>query len=420
MSVGDWVSLYNTGDAACRCLAKVSAVGAGVNGTITVDTTHKFGTVPTVNSGSRNCRRGGAWADLGMVAASACMNTGTATDAFKVYVKAGTYANTTTTRTFALIGTATITAWWAGYKTTPGDMDTSPTSTRTPGTDIPTWTWTTGSVFNINTAHQRFSSIDVNTASITVGSLNLGSSGSDLEFFRCRFTNTGANALSSAVAGSSSGRVRFVNCYFNAPSTVTAVVKFTTANPLYFDGCTFTGGGIGLQLTTGAANLDNCEFQSLGSHAINTTSTGSVNVNHCAGYSVNAGDFWNAGGVPIMSQVANCMVSGYTNFVNLTSTATDTVMLHNNYTHNLTTSKYIGIGDTPSWDDGTESVLPFTSTSNLTTLTTASGYQHGAPGLFENSSTQTFDSAGAADPNTPIRGGGLLIAPAGVRNSNQF
>jgi hypothetical protein len=42
-------------------IARVTAVGAGVDGTITVSTTAKTGTAPTVNSGARSIKVGGAW-----------------------------------------------------------------------------------------------------------------------------------------------------------------------------------------------------------------------------------------------------------------------------------------------------------------------------------------------------------------------
>src|SRR5437868_12025449 len=61
IAVNDYVSLSNTGDTVARCVAQVTAVGAGVNGTVTVSTTIKYGTVPTSNSGSRALKAGGAW-----------------------------------------------------------------------------------------------------------------------------------------------------------------------------------------------------------------------------------------------------------------------------------------------------------------------------------------------------------------------
>src|SRR5512138_3864162 len=46
----------------------------------------------------------------------------------RINIKAGTYTNTTTDRTFAAVGTTTAPIWLRGYKATAGDMDGESTS----------------------------------------------------------------------------------------------------------------------------------------------------------------------------------------------------------------------------------------------------------------------------------------------------
>src|SRR3954447_7437305 len=56
----------------------------------------------------------------------------------RINVRAGTYASTTTSRTFAAAGTTTAPIWWRGFNSTPGDIDSDPTLTK------PSLTFTTG------------------------------------------------------------------------------------------------------------------------------------------------------------------------------------------------------------------------------------------------------------------------------------
>src|SRR5262249_38755048 len=144
VNAGDWVSIYPTGNSTTPYVAQVTAVGAGVNGAITLSTTAKFGAAPTSNNGSRHAKAGGAGADPGRLASGVALNTGTVTQSTRINVKAGTYANTTTNRTFAQGGAATTPLLWRGYKTSIGDQ--AENNVAVAGTDIPTWTFTTGQV----------------------------------------------------------------------------------------------------------------------------------------------------------------------------------------------------------------------------------------------------------------------------------
>jgi hypothetical protein len=270
VNVNDWVSLYNTGDTVTRCVAQVTAVGAGVNGTITVSTTVKFGTVPTSNSGSRALKAGGAWASLAMTGSSAALNTGTAPLSTRINVKAGTYAGTSTSRTWGLAGSATVGLWVRGYKTSIGDQDTN--NLAVAGTDIPSFTFTTGQL-TFGSLHVTFSNIDITGAAVAgSGQCILNASGGILTFYGCRFTCTGANANSAAFTISSGGNVNlFLRCWFKATSSATQVVNNAGTYDV-FRNCTITGGGIGINNTTLPCTIAYCVFDSQGSDAVKTSS----------------------------------------------------------------------------------------------------------------------------------------------------
>jgi hypothetical protein len=268
INVNDWVSLYNTGDTVTRCVAQVTAVGAGVNGTVTVSTTIKFGTMPTSNSGSRALKAGGAWASLAMTGSSAALNTGTVPLSTRINVKAGTFSNTTTNRTFALSGSATLRLWFRGYKTSIGDQDGN--NLAVAGTDIPTWTWSTGAL-TISGSRMLFSNIDFTGATVASAFLTC-SSGGYVTFSQCRVTCTGANANSTAVSLASGSNAHvFLRCWIKATGSATQVVT-AASTYAHFRNCTITGGGIGINNSQTPFTISNCVFDSQGSDAVKTTS----------------------------------------------------------------------------------------------------------------------------------------------------
>ncbi len=264
IAVGDYVSLYNTGDTACRCLAKVTVVAAGVNGAVTIDTTIKYGTVPTVNSGSRALRHGGSWASLGIVAANACMNTGTAPQSTQVNIKvnASAYANTTNGRTLGMLGTATVAMIWSGYKSTINDQDTNLLAVAL--TDIPSITWTTQTL--TLGGHTTLRNVAVTTASTSATAIN--STATTNTISNCQVTNTGANAASTALnlAGASNA---VIGTYIRSTTTATKSLAMANANTLCA-GCYVAGGVTGILCSSGVSNILNTVVDSPATDAVST------------------------------------------------------------------------------------------------------------------------------------------------------
>jgi hypothetical protein len=249
VNVGDWASIFPTANTTTPYVAQVTNVGAGVNGTITVSTTAKFGTAP--GAVACKCRTGGAWADFGMLAAGVALNTGTVAQSTRINLKAGTYSNGATGRNFGLIGTATTPLMWRGYKTTIGDQEFN--NAAVAGTDIPAYTSTTGQVTQGTAAgYQIFQNIDFSGAATGGNGFWVCSAGYTT-FYGCRITNIASNANSSAIQMTSNGSAaRFIRCKLTATTTATRCVYVNAAVYAQFYGCDVIGGIQGIEQAGGA------------------------------------------------------------------------------------------------------------------------------------------------------------------------
>src|SRR6516162_1168066 len=56
IAVNDWISIYSSSDTIAKAVARVTAVGAGVNGTVTVSTTDMMGTFIASTAGAHTAR----------------------------------------------------------------------------------------------------------------------------------------------------------------------------------------------------------------------------------------------------------------------------------------------------------------------------------------------------------------------------
>ncbi len=414
VAANDWVSLYNTGDTAARCIVKVQSVGAGVNGTITVDVATKYGTVPTSNSGSRACKAGGSLASLGITATNAAFNTGTILQSTRVNIKAGTYANTTTSRTLAMVGTAILQLWWRGYNTTPGDLDNVNTSTA--GTTMPSITYTTGQETHSG-AHSKFSSITFTGATVASNGLVV-STGADIDYYRCRFINTAANANSRAITCGASSLGIMVGCWLQ--STTTADRCFSSTGLMSLFGCTITGGIIGALPGAAGSIIGFCMFDSQAGDAISVGSSINAIIFNCGVYAP-TGNGISFTGTIVKSTVTNCYFSTVNQAAkaainNTTGTNTDRITCTGNTFFNCT-ANYTGLTENFTiFDNGTLGSEAFVApaSQNFTLLPVGQGL--GFPGLFENvSAYQGYLDPGAVQhapslgTRNPFPGSGGII-----------
>jgi hypothetical protein len=344
----------------------------------------------------------------------------------RVNVKAGTYANTTTNRTFGTgAGAATTAApkWWRGYKTAIGDQDARPTAARTAGTDFPLLTFTTG-VPRVTDPHNWFSNIEFRGTA--PGTHLFGITGSKCKFVRCRFDCQEAAATSYTVrfgSGSGDGQ-NFSECWFKGTTSVNNVV--IAEERALFDGCSFHGGGNGAMADLSAGGpvcfldcifddngddsveivghashlciLDSCLFYSPGGHGINVTST-----------------------APMLLLVRNCLFHTITTAskygINLPA-GSAIPLVQNAAWYNVTT-KFNNLTEDAEWNAVAESNDPLVDGANddfdLDTADAASD-NAGAPGLFENlDSTRSYADVGPVRHVDPAGGGGTTIAGTPMR-----
>ena len=329
----------------------------------------------------------------------------------RINVKAGTYANTTTSRSFAVTGTTTSPVWWRGYNTTIGDRDTNPSLTP------PAITFTTG-LCTLGGAHQIFSHLDISGANtgrqVTV-------TGANLTVDRCRFENTNAAAASSAVLNSTSGTNVFSRCWFKATGSATRVVQNSVVAD--YQGCVFTGGGVGID-STAAVRFLLCVFRATGGHGFQAITTGSIQ--HVIGCT-----FRGCGGDGVRFDVlptsivfvANCLFAscgGY-GINNATGANTNVVRRLGNDFWSNTSGTENGFGDSPSLAELGESADPHTSATDLALISAALAKAGGQPGLLENESYTSYLDAGAVQRQEAAGGGGIVVGShmtAGFHRSN--
>ncbi len=360
----------------------MQSVGAGVNGTITVDVATKYGTVPTSNSGSRACKAGGSLASLGILATNAAFNTGVILQSTRVNIKAGTYANTTTARAFLMAGSAILQLWWRGYNSTPGDLDN--VNTAVAGTTMPLITFTTGQ-WTTTGVHQKFSSLAV-TSACTTASGAVVTSVTGIDFYRCRIENTAANSAARATSAGSSSITLYTACYLKATTTADRCVSLSNASSLH--GCTVTGGIIGASAGAGSLFGFNI-FDSQAGDAISVVSGVSCTIINCGIYAPTGNGVNFTGATIAKCYVINCYFSTVNQaskaaINNTSGTNSDLILCVGNAYFNCTAT-LSGITESFAvFDNGTLGSEAFVAPASQNFALLPIGQGLGFPGLFEN------------------------------------
>lgn len=329
----------------------------------------------------------------------------------RLNVKAGTYANTTTTRTLAGAGTATAPIWWRGFKATAGDQDTNRAAVA--GTDIPLLTYTTGQMV-VSGANHILSNLAIMSQCTTAnGALSV--SGASPIVYGIRAENTAANSNARAItmtSGATGGIV--VASWFKATSSATVASMGGAGNRVH--GCAIVGGNVGLALAAATNSAAFCVVDGSAGDAITVGSSASVtncSVYGPGGHGINVTSA-NSSGCHISNcHLGNCNQASKAGIAN--TSGTDAILVHsvNNSFYNCT-SNTSGITESFAiFDKGTLAGSGYTNAAGrdftASTYLKAIGY----PGVIENETETGYLDNGALQRQEPA--GGSVAMPVGGR-----
>ena len=309
-------------------------------------------------------------------------------------VKAGTYANTTTTLTMNVAGTAIAPIMWEGYSVTPGDICGRAGVTANNSLTKPAITFTTGQLI-VSGGFQRFAGLNI-TSAFVGGATGTVSSTSNEKFFRCRITNTGAHANARAITATNNSY--FESCYFSATATAATVCSFGGGLVV---GCVARGGIISYT-STSATDYFGCVADSPTTTGYSTAAQ-AVTLTNCSAYGGTNGALCTSATINLAA--TNCVFSTCTNGVNQ-SAGTNSV--NTNVTRcqfYSVTNPIVGVQENATAADDlyvqqgnvTLTADPFVNAAahdfSLNPASAARGA--GIPGAFENETYTAVTDAGA-------------------------
>ncbi len=323
----------------------------------------------------------------------------------------GTYAETTNLRTFNTAGTATAPIWLRGYDTVIGDLDDVPVSQRTPGTDMPLFTFTTGRLrFGTAADFYIMSSIAVTSATTTEGSIYIA--GTPIHFRRIRVDHTGTTSGVEAVyCNVASGYQMFEGCHFLNTSDGAVVTAFSRPT---FHGCIIEGGDDGIVCDDSPRFIGNI-FDSQGGHCLNLGEVNNPTV-------IIGNSFYNNGttsdaiylsSLPAQTTILNNVFSTIKRYAINNASGADSIAFYiaSNLYHSITTGQLNGITESVQFDALTDSSSPFTDAANqdFTIVDGSNAIAAGSPGMFEKTGPTTYLDLGAVQREEPAGGGGTTI-----------
>jgi hypothetical protein len=345
-----WASVYTTAGATGTTFAgKVLARDAT---TVTLDVaTLKIGVATNVSegAGATTCKIGGAWTSL--VVVTSLFVAQTMTMNARINIKAGTYANAATARSFAAAGTTLLPIWWRGYKATIGDLDDGVTIARSlqDGVNLPLITFTTGQM-TIPGAYQLVSNIDITSQQIASANGGVYITGGNVKVIRSRIENTAADANARAVKGETAAPLHLLSCRIKSTTTATASLDMSITGSIF--GCHVIGGAIGI-ICYGSALIIDCVVESFGTSGIRLGAATSQHiVSRCSIYAA-ATNAIRVSTIPTTGQIiiANTIMGGCTNGINNdTGGNTNGIVQFRNHFYSCT-NNLVGITEMAAFDD---------------------------------------------------------------------
>jgi len=373
VSVGQWASIYTTGQTVTHFVGQILAVNSGGASIDVADENSTqpicFGLGDSINGAgigdfasgqSVNCIVGGPWKSLAILGqgplGGGVHNSISATIYYsvRINVKSGTYpiqysVSYPNTTQFLVSGSASHPIFWRGYNTSPGDLD----NVANPGTH-PVFTGSTPTM--TIQGYNRFENIDFS------GSANplITVSGLGVMLTRCRIT-----ATSGAITINGAGFNAWA-CYFATTSTTVTNVSCASNGGLpTFTQCVIQGGLYNATASYTSAFLE-CVFKNPASHNILASTVNAGNVFHrCTFY--NSGT--TADGILTASfinyhSITFCIFDTIKRYaVNSTNSSFVQFRLAGNDYSSITSGQLNGVYESYQHAAITESASPFTSAS---------------------------------------------------------
>ena len=397
VSVGDWVSLYNSADTVSRFTGQVATNN---NTTITIlyasgtgYSTTGLGLATGLTTGGAAgaviCRVGGPWASFAVTGTGGCMNGTTpslsgaltATTGIRVNIKTGSYTTASgTTLPAGLIGSPIA---WRGYVSTIGDLDnvaftlnqTTGAATTSGGSTLPL---INGSATITLANFHSFHSLAFYTSTIGL----LFGNTAILNVDRCAISRIS----STNYIYTTSFAVNAYGCiFFNA----TADQILRGAGPFNLTGCVLRGGTYAMGTASQAITAINTIFESQSTAGFSTT--GTIKLANCtfygAGTATNAVQYTGTTAAANIESI-NCIYSSYSGYAFASTNATASARFLNNAIHNISSGLYDSSKIQPDTIYGTQTessaTSPFTSVSthDFSLISSAASRQTGFPGQF--------------------------------------
>lgn len=321
----------------------------------------------------------------------------------RLNVRAGIYASGATNRILSTAGTTTAPVWWRGFAVTPGDLDDVPDGAASG----PQLTFTSGRFLINAVGHIHLSSLSLTSQDVSTGG-TLQITGGPCSVDRCRLENTAVSSAGKACQLSSVGGAHLTRSWLRSTASASEVLML--GNNAFVSGCSFHGGGHGVNAIGGQVTLHRCVFNDNGADGIRAGGAAGLYVIGCSFYSPGSDgvDFNTMPGT--LSAVSDCVFNnsaGY-NVNNSSGTNTGFVRRYHNTSYLFTSGAENGFGDTPALSGNQDAAASFVNASgadfSLVAGSVAKG--SGSPGKYENQTYTGYADRGAVNRQEPAGGGG--------------
>jgi hypothetical protein len=411
VQVGDFI---NVGGTYVSKVTSINAIGAPTYVFTLSASSASWGTEPSgqTYSSSGTVVDGGAWADLtqGILTGATTVPQST-----KVNIKAATYSYSGNT-VVSLLGTTTKPLVYAGYNTTPGDLDNGSAVLSYPVCSMG------AHYLDFAGSFATISALSVTGSSSTTATLYGATSPANgfIRFRHCRAVNT--STASGAAAFGAELWTTATQCYFAMTTASSTGVVVIPGGTLGYEliGCYIDGSlSSGVTITTSTCVVRDCTILTGTSYGLEIQGTSGailIDRNTFIG-KTGGGDF-----IHITALVSNGDLESITNnyfyncggydINNATGTNTCIIEIANNVHNNPASGQLNGFGDFTELNPLTESINPFVSSTDLHLIASSNGASAGLPGQWENltAGLQSTPDVGAWQRNASS-GGSIIVNP---------